>query len=53
MDYISVKAVSEKSRISERRFQKLFEENRIDVALKFGRAWMIPKNAEKPAKGLI
>ncbi|WP_373844654.1 DNA-binding protein [Clostridium sp.] len=49
MDYISVKAASEKWGISERRIQKLCEENRIDGTEKFGRAWMIPKNTEKPA----
>ena len=38
MDYISVKAASEKWGISERRIQKLCEENRIDGTEKFGRA---------------
>ncbi|SNS68354.1 hypothetical protein SAMN05446037_10175 [Anaerovirgula multivorans] len=47
MDYISVKAASEKWSISERRIQKLCEENRIEGIEKFGRAWMIPKGAEK------
>lgn len=51
MDYISVKAVSEKWGISERRIQKLCEENRIEGTLKFGRSWMIPKDAEKPIDG--
>ena len=51
MDYISVKAASEKWGISERRIQKLCEENRIDGTLNFGRAWMIPKNSEKPKDG--
>lgn len=51
MDYISVKATSEKWGISERRIQKLCEENRIDDTQKFGRAWMIPKDAEKPIDG--
>ena len=51
MDYISVKAASEKWGISERRIKKLCEENRIDGTLNFGRAWMIPKNSEKPKDG--
>lgn len=51
MDYISVKAASEKWGISERRIQKLCEENRIEGTLRFGRAWMIPKDAGKPADG--
>ncbi|MEM1486226.1 helix-turn-helix domain-containing protein [Oscillospiraceae bacterium PP1C4] len=51
MDYVSVKAASEKWGISERRIQKLCEENRIEGTEKFGRAWMIPKDAEKPIDG--
>jgi hypothetical protein len=51
MDYISVKAASEKWGISERRIKKLCEENRIDGTEKFGRAWMIPKDAENPVDG--
>ena len=53
MDYISVKVASEKWSISERRIQKLCEENRIAGTLKFGRAWMIPKDAEKPSDGRL
>lgn len=53
MDYISVKDAYEKWGISERRIQKLCEENRIDGTSKFGRAWMIPKDAEKPIDGRI
>ena len=34
--------------ISERRIQKLCEENRIEGILRFGRVWMIPKSADKP-----
>lgn len=48
MNHISVKAASEKWGISERRVQKLCEENRISGTEKFGRAWMIPKGKEKP-----
>lgn len=51
MDYISVKAAADKWGISERRIQKLCEENRVDGIEKFGRAWMIPKDAEKPIDG--
>lgn len=53
MDYISVKTASEKWGISERRIQKLCEENRIDGTEKFGRAWMIPKDTEKPIDGRL
>ena len=48
-DYISVQQAAEKWGISERRIQKLCEENRIEGALRFGHAWAIPKDAEKPA----
>jgi hypothetical protein len=51
MDYISVKAASEKWGISERWIQKLCEENRIEGIERFGRAWMIPKDANKPIDG--
>ena len=47
MDYISVKQATEKWKISERRIQKLCECGRIDGVLRFGRSWMIPKDAEK------
>ena len=49
MDYILVQQASGKWGISERRIQKLCEEKRIDGVLRFGRSWMIPKDADKPA----
>ncbi|MFT4008273.1 MAG: DNA-binding protein [Lacrimispora sp.] len=48
LDYISVQQASIKWEISERRIQKLCEENRIDGAVRFGHAWAIPKDALKP-----
>ena len=47
-EYISVKEAAEKWGISERRIQKLCEEKRIDGVVRFGHAWAIPQNAEKP-----
>ncbi len=47
-DYISVKETADKWGISERRIQKLCEENRIDGVIRFGRSWAIPKDAKKP-----
>lgn len=35
--------------ISERRVQKLCEENRIPGVSKIGYMWLIPKGTEKPA----
>ncbi len=49
LDYISVRDAAAKWGISERRIQKLCEENRIDGVVRFGRSWAIPVNAEKPA----
>lgn len=49
MDYISVKDAAVKWEISERRIQKLCEDNRIEGIQRFGRSWMIPRSAEKPA----
>lgn len=48
LDYISVQQAADKWNISERRIQKLCEENRIDGAVRFGHAWAIPKDATKP-----
>lgn len=48
-DYISVKQAEKKWGISERRIQKLCEENRIEGAIRFGHAWAIPGDAKKPA----
>ena len=48
MDFISVKEASQLWDISERWVQKLCEENRIDGVQRFGRSWMIPKDAKKP-----
>lgn len=48
MDFISVKEAALKWGISERRVQKLCGEERIEGVQKFGRSWMIPKEAMKP-----
>ena len=53
MNYISVKDASEKWGISERRIQKLCEENRIDGSVKFSRVWLIPKDIKKPTDGRL
>lgn len=48
MDYISVKEAAALWEVSERWVQQLCEENRIKGVRRFGRSWMIPKDAEKP-----
>ena len=48
LDYITVKEAAETWKISERRVQKLCEENRIEGVVRFGHSWMIPRSAAKP-----
>jgi hypothetical protein len=53
MNYISTKEASLMWGISERRIQKLCEENRIPGVVRFVRVWAIPKTAEKPKDGRL
>lgn len=53
MDFITIKDVAFLWGVSPRRVQLLCANKRIDGAVKFGRDWAIPKNAEKPADGRI
>lgn len=53
LEVISVPEAAKKWSISERRVQKLCEENRIPGVAKFSRMWLIPKDAEKPADGRL
>lgn len=53
MEYISAPEAAKKWGISERRVQKLCEENRIPGVSKLGYMWLIPKEAEKPIDGRI
>ncbi len=48
MDYLTVKQVSEKWNVSERRVINLIKQNRIPGAYKNGMCWCIPKDAHKP-----
>lgn len=50
-DYMTVQEAATKWGISERRIQKLCEENRILGVVRLSRVWLIPKDAEKPADG--
>lgn len=51
MEYMSCAEAAGKWGISERRVQKLCEENRISGVIKFGKVWLIPKSAKKPIDG--
>lgn len=48
MDYISIAEAAEKWGITRRRVQVLCAQSRIPGLTKFGKAWAIPKDAEKP-----
>ena len=53
MEYMSCPEAAKKWGISERRVQKLCEENRIPGVSKIGYMWLIPKDAEKPKDGRL
>lgn len=48
MDYISIAETAKKWGITRRRVQALCAQGRIPGLTKFGKAWAIPKDAEKP-----
>ena len=50
-EYMTVQDAAKLWDISERRIQKLCEENRIDGVVRLSRVWLIPKDAQKPADG--
>ena len=49
MDYISIAEAAEKWGITRRRVQVLCAQDRIPGLAKFGKAWAIPMDANKPA----
>lgn len=52
-EYMTVQDAAKLWRISERRIQKLCEENRIDGVVRLSRVWLIPKDAKKPSDGRL
>ena len=50
-DYMTIAEASERWDISQRQVQHLCTLGSVEGAVKFGRAWMIPKNANKPVDG--
>lgn len=48
MDYMTIKEAAVKWGLSERRVQEICELKRISGITKFGRAWAIPCDTEKP-----
>ena len=51
--YTTIKVISEKWGITPRRIQILCSEGKIPRAVKFGRDWAIPKDAERPKDGRV
>ncbi len=51
MEYRNVAEVAKQWGISPRRLQTLCAAGKIQGATRFGKAWMIPKNTEKPIDG--
>ena len=50
-DYMTIAEASDRWGISQRQVQHLCTLGSVEGAVKFGRAWMIPKNANKPVDG--
>lgn len=46
--YMSVREISYKWNVSERRVNQYVTEGRIPGVERFGRSWAIPENAKKP-----
>lgn len=53
MDYMTISEASGKWKITCRRIQTLCATGRIAGTERFGNAWMIPKDAQKPADARI
>jgi len=51
LDWISPLQVSDKWGITERQVQSLCKRGKIEGAVKWGRSWMIPKDAPRPVDG--
>ena len=51
MEYLNITETAEKWGISPRRLQTLCAGGKIEGAMRFGKAWMIPKDAQKPIDG--
>ena len=52
-DYLTIKEVAEKWNLTTRRVQKMCADGMIPGVVRFGKAWAIPKDAERPVDGRI
>lgn len=48
MEYMTIKEAAAKWGLSERRIQEICELDKVPGVTKFGRAWAVPVDAEKP-----
>lgn len=48
MDYMTIKETSDLWNISERRVQSICNSGVVPGVIKFGHAWAIPRDAQKP-----
>ena len=53
MDYITAQQAADKWGVSLRWVQAYLTQGSIEGAVRFGRAWMIPKAAEKPSDARV
>ena len=51
MEFVSIDVMAQKWEMSKRGLQMLCASGRIEGATKFGRSWMIPKDAKRPLDG--
>ena len=51
MEYLKIDEAAKKWELGVRRVQILCAEGKIEGAVRFGRSWMIPKDAKKPVDG--
>ena len=51
--FMTVKETAERWRLTERRVQKMCSDGKIEGVQKFGSAWVIPEEAEKPEDGRV
>ena len=49
MEYMTINEAANKWNLSARRVQTICSEGMIEGVVKFGQAWAIPKDAEKPS----
>ena len=52
-EHITIGEAAEKWNLTKRRVQKMCADGEIEGVVKFGKAWAIPKDAEKPKDGRV